>query len=122
MKVARGESLCLCVKMNIRAFVILISLFFCFEANAIRIVSCEKKDSEYIALKLSLGAFTPANEIEKTFLRGSLKFSEICEVRNEIIMDGLGFTLYKPEGSKQIFISVYNGLDGSSKLYGPFVK
>jgi hypothetical protein len=49
-----------------------------------------------------------------------LKHSEICEVRNELIMDGLAFTLYKPESDKKKYISVYNGLDGSSQLYGPF--
>ena len=60
------------------------------------------------------------NEIEKNFPSGSLKHSEICEVRNELIMDGLAFTLYKPESDKKKYISVYNGLDGSSQLYGPF--
>ncbi|KAF7780534.1 hypothetical protein PMAN_a1579 [Pseudoalteromonas marina] len=37
-------------------------------------------------------------------------------------MDGLAFTLYKPDGNNERFISVYNGLDASSKLYGPFKK
>jgi len=106
--------------MKIQAFVISISLLFCVEASAVRVVTCDKPDSNYIATKFSSGAFVQANEIEKAFPRGSLKYSETCEVRNELIMDGLAFTLYKPEGDKKKYISVYNGLDGSSQLYGPF--
>lgn len=106
--------------MKTQVFVILISCFVCFKASAIRVVSCDKQDAEYIATKHSSGALKHANEIEKVFSRGSLKHNEICEVRNEIIMDGLAFTLYKLENEEQIYISVYNGLDGSSKLYGPF--
>ena len=108
--------------MMIRAFVILAIIFSSVEANAVRVVSCNEVDSEYIASKLSSGVLIEAHEIEKTFPRGSLKYSEICEVRNEIIMDGLAFTLYKPNTNNERFISVYNGLDGSSKLYGPFKK
>ena len=110
----------LCVKMKTQAFVISISLFFCAEACAVRVITCDKPDSDYIAAKFSSGAFVQANEIEKNFPSGSLKHSEICEVRNELIMDGLAFTLYKPESDKKKYISVYNGLDGSSQLYGPF--
>ncbi|MEP2650689.1 MAG: hypothetical protein ABJH06_01725 [Paraglaciecola sp.] len=106
--------------MKTQAFVILISCFVCFKISAIRVVSCDKQDANYIATKHTSGAFIQANEIEKVFPRGSLKYNEICEVRNELIMDGLAFTLYKPEGNEHKFISVYNGLDGSSKLYGPF--
>lgn len=108
--------------MKARAFIILFCLFCCLKVNAIQIVPCEKQDSEYIALKVSSGAFIQANEIEEAFPRGSLKHSGVCEVRTEIMMDGLAFTLYKPEGNNQLFISVYNGLDGSAKLYGPFKK
>jgi len=106
--------------MKTQAFVFLISCIVCFQSNAIRVVSCEKEDADYIANKLASNALIEANKIEKSFPRGSLKYSEICEVRNEIIMDGLAFTLYKLESNKHKFISVYNGLDGSSKLYGPF--
>ena len=106
----------------IRAFVILAIIFSSVEANAVRVVSCNEVDSEYIASKLSSGVLIEANEVEKTFPRGSLKYSEICEVRNEIIMDGLAFTLYKPDGNNERFIAVYNGLDGSSTIYGPFKK
>ena len=106
--------------MKAQVFVLLISFFVCFKANAIRVVSCEKQDAEYIATKHSSGSLIQVNEIKKVFPRGSLKHNEICEVRNEIIMDGLAFTLYKLENEKHTYISVYNGLDGSSKLYGPF--
>lgn len=110
----------LCVMMKTQAFVILISCFVCFKVSAIRVVSCDKQDAEYITTKHSSGALKHTNEIEKVFPRGSLKHDEICEVRNEIIMDGLAFTLYKLENEEQRYISVYNGLDGSFKLYGPF--
>jgi hypothetical protein len=106
--------------MKTQAFIFLISSIVCFQADAIRVVYCEKQDADYIANKLASNALIEANEVEKVFPRGSLKYSEFCDLRNEIIMDGLAFTLYKPESNEHKFISVYNGIDGSSKTYGPF--
>jgi hypothetical protein len=88
--------------MKTQAFVILISCFVCFKASAIRVVSCDKQDAEYIAAKNSSGALKHSNEIEKVFPRGSLKHNEICEVRNEIIMDGLAFTMQLKKSSLKI--------------------
>ena len=106
--------------MKTQVFVFLTSFIICIEASAMRIVSCGKLDAEYITSMHSSDALVHANEIDKAFPHGTLKYYEVCEVRNEIIMDGLAFTLYKLESEKQRYISVYNGLDGSSKLYGPF--
>lgn len=106
--------------MTVQAFVILISLFLCFKTNAFSVASCEKQDSEYITAKHSSGELIQANETLTHFPRGSLNQNEICKVSNELMMDGLAFTLYKPETQKERYIAVYNGLDGSYKLYGPF--
>lgn len=81
---------------------------------------CEKLEADYITTKFVTGALIEANKIENGLPLSKLKPYEICEVRNEIIMDGLSFTLYKIEREKQRYISVYNGFDGSSILYGPF--
>ena len=45
-----------------------------------------------------------------------------CELKDDVMMDGLSFTLYKGTNSKVLFVRVHNGFDGTSKLYGPFNK
>ena len=96
--------------------------FICIKASAIDIVSCDKYDEEYIYRMHLSGALIQRNEIDGHFPFNNYKHMESCTVGNQIIMDGLGFTLYKPDGDKSRFIAVYNGLDGSSILYGPFKK
>ncbi len=71
---ASPHSEALCVKMKTQAFVISISLFFCAEACAVRVVTCDKPDSDYIAAKFSSGAFVQANEIRQ---RGQILSSYI---------------------------------------------
>ncbi|WP_149983419.1 hypothetical protein [Pseudoalteromonas rhizosphaerae] len=48
------------------------------------------------------------------------EFEVICEVKNPIMMDGLAFQLYKNTVNSSFFIGLYNGLDGSNQLHGPF--
>ena len=99
---------------------LLLSFVLPFHSNAIRVAACEANDAEYVRDKFQSGAFVKQNQADKEFPRGTLKHSEICEVRNLIIMDGLAFTLYKPSEENNKYILVHNGLDGSSQLYGPF--
>ena len=99
---------------------LLISFVLSFNSYAIRIVTCAPNDAEYVRDKFQSGAFVEQNQSDNEFHRGTLKHSEICEVRNPIILDGLVFTLYKPFKESNKYILVHNGLDGSSKLYGPF--
>ncbi|MBO9492429.1 hypothetical protein J7384_18855 [Endozoicomonas sp. G2_1] len=107
---------------KVRPFWALASLLLCSNVNANRVISCSERDVDFIYQKHTAGVLIPANEVVKSFPRGSLSYSEICEVRNQLIMDGLAFTLYKPKDQKQRYISVYNGFDGGSKIYGPFVN
>ncbi|WP_289032181.1 hypothetical protein [uncultured Paraglaciecola sp.] len=108
--------------MKNHIFVIITIAIFSFQASATRVVSCNEGDAEYITNQFSSGNLNPNNKIVKEFLRGSLSYNEICEVRNQIIMDGLGFTLYKPSNETVNYIAIYNGLDGSYVLYGPLTR
>lgn len=45
-----------------------------------------------------------------------------CELKDDVMMDGLSFTLYKGTNSKDLFVRVHNNFDDTSKLYGPFNK
>ncbi len=45
-----------------------------------------------------------------------------CEFKDDVMMDGLNFTLYKRINTKDLFVRVHNDFDGTSKLYGPFNK
>lgn len=48
------------------------------------------------------------------------RMDKICELRNELISDGLSFTLFKQ--NKLLYIRVNNGFDGSYTMYGPFER
>jgi len=77
-------------------------------------------------------------EAEKSFVRNKLEISKnsksympfeleqnykgICKIHNPKMMDGLSYLLYKDTNSNAYFISLYNGLDGSYKMHGPFNK
>lgn len=108
--------------IRIRPFCALVILSICFNTNAIRVVSFSERDVDFIYQKHTTGASIPENELNKSFARESLGYSEISEVRNQLIINALVFTLYKPENQKQSYISVYNGFDGSSKMHGLFAN
>lgn len=45
-----------------------------------------------------------------------------CLMKDDVMMDGLSFTLYKGINNERAFVRVHNDFDGTSKLYGPFNK
>ena len=107
--------------MKMQTFVFTtILLLSSYHSHAIRIVSCSDIDSKYILSILKSKKLEPSLAIERDFSRADLKGNEVCELRNEIMSDGLSFTLYKLKSEKVRYISVDNGFDGSYKTYGPF--
>ena len=47
-------------------------------------------------------------------------YQSICKIHHPQMMDGLSYLLYKETNSNLYFISLYNGLDGSYTMHGPF--
>mgnify|MGYP007062143503 CR=1 FL=1 len=91
-------------------------------AQAQRTRQCSDPELEYIRKQMSVSDLSQFELPEKEIRYRNLKHSEICEDRNQIVMDGLRFTLYMLESEEANFIDVYNGLDGSSMVYGPFQR
>jgi hypothetical protein len=89
---------------------------------AVDIVKCSSEDEVFIreiqaAKKLS-------NESLVAEAKDGFAINEWlqCELKDDVMMDGLSFTLYKSIKSKGLFVAVHNDFDGTSKFYGPFNK
>ena len=107
--------------MKILTFIVVIATFCSFNAYAVKVRSCDNLEVEYIKLQLQNGNLSQKNISDRVFGRGALGIAEMCELRNKLVSDVLAFTLYKPKGESSNYILVHNGIDGSFKLYGPFI-
>ena len=114
-------SLKLGVMMKILTFVVVMATFSSFNAHAVKVRSCENLEVKYIKLQLQNGNLIHENISDREFQRGTLGIDEVCELRSELVSDSLAFTLFRPKGESLSYILVHNGLDGSLKLYGPFI-
>ena len=108
--------------MKILLLLSLSLLMISLAAQAQRIRQCASSELEYIRVQMSVSDLHRFELPEKTMRYRHLKYSEVCEDRNEIVMDGIVFTLYMLESEQDNFIDVYNGLNGSRMLYGPFER
>ncbi len=109
------------VMMKILTFVVVMATFCSFNAHAVKVRSCENLEVKYIKLQLQNGNLIHENISDREFQRGTLGIDEVCELRSELVSDSLAFTLFRPKGESLSYILVHNGLDGSLKLYGPFI-
>ena len=109
------------VMMKILTFVVVMTTFCSFSAYAVKARSCAILEVEYIKLQLQNGNLSQKNISDREFKRGTFGIAEMCELRSELVSDGLAFTLFRPKGESSNYILVHNGLDGSFKLYGPFI-
>ena len=114
-------SLTLGVMMKILIFVVVMATFCSFYAHAVKVRNCENLEVKYIKLQLQNGNLIQKNISDREFKRGTLGIDEMCELRSELASDSLAFTLFRPKGESLSYILVHNGLDGSFKLYGPFI-
>ena len=114
-------SLMLGVMMKILTFVVVMATFCNFNAHAVKVRSCENLEVKYIKLHLQNGNLSQKNISDREFKRGTLGIDEMCELRSELVSDSLAFTLFRPKGESLSYVLVHNRLDGSFKLYGPFI-
>ena len=114
-------SLMLGVMMKILTFVVVMATFCNFNAHAAKVRSCENLEVKYIKLHLQNGNLSQKNISDREFKRGTLGIDEMFELRSELVSDSLAFTLFRPKGESLSYVLVHNRLDGSFKLYGPFI-
>ncbi|MEW6992572.1 hypothetical protein AADZ91_18060 [Colwelliaceae bacterium 6441] len=87
-------------------------------ANAFEIDVCDETDASFIHSNIEKSEkFDPYIPFEL-----DQKFKTICEIRDKEMMDGLAYILYKNLETDSYFIGLYNGLDGSNQMHGPFIK
>jgi hypothetical protein len=100
-----------------RKLLILLLLIVPF-ANASQVDSCDEDNVALIRSKIEKSQssiFYNPFELDK-------KFESICEIKIVEMMDGMSYRLYKNIESNSYFIGLYNGLDGSNQMHGPFVE
>jgi hypothetical protein len=102
--------------MKLMRTLLLLTIIFSANICAMDINSCSDDDAKYIKQLFNSNKLNYKNI---SYVKFKIDPEIICVVKNELMMDGLSFTLYKA-GYNQNYISIYNGLDGSDKMYGPF--
>jgi hypothetical protein len=96
----------------------LLSLLFSVNIFAVGFQTCSENDVNYIRQLFNSNELTDKNASNYMF---KIDSKYICVVKNELMMDGLSFTLYK-SGEDFNFVIIHNGLDDSFKMYGPFER
>lgn len=100
-----------------RKFIFLLSLTT-VSVCASELENCTESDAKFVLNKLE------SSKDSKPYIPFELEqnYQSICKIHNPEMMDGLSYLLYKDINSNAYFISLYNGLDGSYKMHGPFSK
>ena len=107
--------------MKIFISVVFLAILGSFDAHAVRVRNCDVSEIEFIKQQFKSDSLNEGALSERQFKRGSLEMVEMCELRNHFVSDGLTFALYKLKSESSIYILVHNDIDGSFKLYGPFI-
>ena len=79
---------------------------------------CSENDVKYIYELFNSKELVDKNASNVMF---KIDSNNICVVKNELMMDGLSFTLYKG-GDYYNYIAITNGLDDTFIMYGPFQR
>ena len=86
--------------------------------GASQIDACDNAETAFIHSKIEKSQ----NSISYVPFQLDEKFESLCEIKNIEKMDGLAYVLYKNTETDSYFIGLYNGLDGSNQMHGPFVE
>ena len=96
-----------------------ILLFLCSANLQAEVTNCSKSDFDFVKQTYVENKLSKNNLSDKVF---KISEGQTCEIKNNLMMDGLSFTLYKLNNEKSEYIRVHNGLNGTSKTYGSFVR
>jgi hypothetical protein len=103
--------------MELMRNILIFSFLISFNSFAFELVKCNESEIDFILNKLNTSKLIKDNESNAQL---TSKNYTTCNLNNPIILDGLAYSLYKNKNNDLHYITVYNGLDGSSKTYGPF--
>ncbi|TLU61989.1 hypothetical protein FE810_13100 [Thalassotalea litorea] len=82
--------------------------------------ACSESNFDFVMTKLNGNELADNGLTHEEFSKTDPKPSAVCEIKNDLMSDGLAFTVYKESADTQFYISVYNGVNGSVKYFGPF--
>ncbi|TKB43722.1 hypothetical protein [Thalassotalea mangrovi] len=82
--------------------------------------ACSESNFDFVMTKLNDNKLAGNGLTQEEFSKTIPNPSPVCEIKNDLMSDGLAFTVYKEGADSQLYISVYNGLNGSVKYFGPF--
>ncbi len=100
-----------------RKFLVLLLLIVPF-ASASQISACDEGYTAFIYEKIEKSQ----DSISYVPFELGKEFEGICEIKHIEMMDGLAYLLYKNTETGSYFIGLYNGLDGSNQMHGPFIR
>ena len=89
---------------------------------ALDIVKCSSEDEVFVGDIHAAKRLSNESLVAEADEGLAIKELRQCELKDDVMMDGLSFTLYKGTNSKVLFVRVHNGFDSTSKLYGPSNK
>ncbi|MEE2001722.1 hypothetical protein QWY20_09680 [Alkalimonas sp. MEB108] len=84
--------------------------------------TCSEDNERHVKQYLIQGQLVADSEVAKEKDLAEISNGALCKVKDEAMSDGLSFILYRVEAENADYIRLVNGLDGSSKLYGPFYQ
>lgn len=109
-----------CVASVMRKIIFSLLCALTSQSHAVDIVKCSNEEEVFIR------ELNAAKRLSKEMLVAEVEDDPLiqkllqCELKDDVMMDGLSFTLYKGINNDVVFVRVHNNFDGTSKLYGPF--
>ena len=101
---------------------IFLASFVTGDMHTIQFGNCNSLESEFISAQFKRGNLNNDNLVDSSLHNAENKLSDVCTLKNTLVSDGLSFTLSSERDTPNLYITVNNGLDGSSKTYGPFIS
>lgn len=92
-----------------------------FETHGAGVAKCAEENITFVRKQHVENHLSAEKVVEEKVMEKSINTSYQCFIKNELMMDGFSFMLYKGHGGRESYIRVYNDFDGTSKLYGPFI-
>ena len=83
---------------------------------------CSETEERFVEELVNSNAFSEQNLMKEAIVSESLDDFSACVVSTPFVTDGISYTLFKSRDSEINYIVVNNGLDGSDKTYGPFIR
>ena len=83
---------------------------------------CSEAEERFVEDLVISNAFSEQNLMKEAIVSESLDDFSACVVNTPLVSDGISYSLFKSRHNHAIYVAVNNGLEGSHKTYGPFIR